>query len=63
MIPAFIIDRVGRRPLMLMAAAGQIICMIVLAVTVHDGSKSAGNGAASMLFLFNKFFACGWLTM
>jgi Sugar (and other) transporter len=62
-IPVFLIDRVGRRPLMLFAAAGQTACMIVLAVTVQNGGVSAGKAAASMLFLFNTFFACGWLAM
>ena len=63
MIPVFIIDRVGRRPLMMFSAAGQTACMIVLTVTVQNGGKSAGKGAASMLFLFNTFFAVGWLAM
>jgi len=62
-IPVFLIDRVGRRPLMLFAAAGQTACMIVLAVTVQNGGVSAGKAAASMLFLFNTFFACGWLAI
>jgi hypothetical protein len=48
---------------MLFAAAGQTACMIVLAVTVQNGGVSAGKAAASMLFLFNTFFACGWLAM
>jgi Sugar (and other) transporter len=63
LIPVFIIDRVGRRPLMLFSAAGQTICMAVLAITVHNGSKPAGEAAASMLFLFNTVFAVGWLAM
>ena len=62
-IPVFIIDRVGRRPLMFAGAAGMGTCMIVMAVTVHEGTKTAGKVAASMLFLFLTFFSVGWLAM
>src|SRR5271154_5505072 len=48
---------------MMISAAGQTACMIVLNVTVQNGGKPAGKGAASMLFLFNTFFAVGWLAM
>ncbi|KAH7080301.1 general substrate transporter [Paraphoma chrysanthemicola] len=63
LIPIWIIDRLGRRKLMLFAAAGQAGCMAVLAGTVANGSKSAGIVAIVMLFLFNFFFAVGLLAI
>ncbi|EED17669.1 MFS sugar transporter, putative [Talaromyces stipitatus ATCC 10500] len=63
LIPIWIIDRLGRRKLMLFAAAGQCACMAILAGTVHDGGKAAGIVAIIMLFLFNFFFAVGLLAI
>ncbi|KAF9891517.1 hypothetical protein FE257_003984 [Aspergillus nanangensis] len=63
LIPIWIIDRLGRRKLMLFAAAGQCACMAILAGTVSNGSKAAGIVAVVMLFLFNFFFAVGLLAI
>ncbi|OTB05536.1 hypothetical protein M426DRAFT_260735 [Hypoxylon sp. CI-4A] len=63
LIPIWIIDRLGRRKLMLFAAAGQGACMAILAGTVHNGSAPAGIVATIMLFLFNFFFAVGLLAI
>jgi nitrate/nitrite transporter NarK len=63
LIPIWIIDRLGRRKLMLFAAAGQCVCMAVLAGTVSDGGRAAGIVAIIMLFLFNFFFAVGLLAI
>ncbi|TVY51039.1 Sugar transporter STL1 [Lachnellula cervina] len=63
LIPIWTIDRLGRRKLMLFAAAGQCACMAILAGTVSNGSKSAGYVATVMLFLFNFFFAVGLLAI
>ncbi|ETS79304.1 hypothetical protein PFICI_09157 [Pestalotiopsis fici W106-1] len=63
LIPIWVIDRLGRRKLMLFAAAGQGVCMAILAGTVHNGSAPAGIVASVMLFLFNFFFAVGLLAI
>ncbi|RYP25579.1 hypothetical protein DL768_011456 [Monosporascus sp. mg162] len=63
LIPIWIIDRLGRRKLMLFAAGGQCACMAVLAGTVSNGTKPAGLVAIVMLFLFNFFFAVGLLAI
>lgn len=54
LIPIWIIDRLGRRKLMLFAAGGQCACMAILAGTVSNGSSAAGIVAIVMLFLFSK---------
>lgn len=46
---------------MLFAAVGQCACMAILAGTVYDGSHASGIVATVMLFLFNFFFAIGFL--
>lgn len=48
---------------MLWGALGQTICMCVLAGTNAHPSYGTGVVAILMLFLFNSFFAVGWLGM
>ncbi|PWY70621.1 MFS sugar transporter [Aspergillus eucalypticola CBS 122712] len=62
-VPIWAIDRLGRRKLMLFAAAGQCACMAILAGTVYDGSHASGIVATVMLFLFNFFFGVGLLAI
>ncbi|KAL5359043.1 hypothetical protein BJX96DRAFT_164166 [Aspergillus floccosus] len=62
-VPIWTIDRLGRRKLMLFAAAGQCCCMAILAGTVWDGSHASGIVATLMLFLFNFFFGVGLLAI
>ncbi|KAJ5107836.1 Major facilitator superfamily domain general substrate transporter [Penicillium angulare] len=66
-IPIYIIEKVGRRPLMLFGAAGMSLSMAVLAGTnyrlTHLKDSQAGIGQAVFLFVFNTFFAIGWLGM
>ncbi|CCH45845.1 Hexose transporter 2 [Wickerhamomyces ciferrii] len=62
----FFIERVGRRKLMLFGAAGQAGTMAILTGTnwaANHGNSSAGIAAAVFLFVFNTFFAIGWLGM
>lgn len=61
----FLVERVGRRKLMLFGAAGQAITMAILAaVNAHtDGNKGASIAAVVFLFVFNTVFAVGWLGM
>lgn len=60
--PIFYIEKVGRRKILMWGAFGQAMTMMVLAITVHNGSYAAGIVGAAMLFLFNTIFAQGWLT-
>ncbi|KAI1959680.1 hypothetical protein LOZ58_004489 [Ophidiomyces ophidiicola] len=63
-IPVFIIEKVGRRPLMLFGAVGMSFSMAVLAIsTSFEGQAKPGIVAAVFLFVFNTFFAIGWLGM
>ncbi|KAF2471210.1 general substrate transporter [Lindgomyces ingoldianus] len=62
-IAIFTIERFGRRSLMMFGAAGQAFSMAVLAGTTSRVSHSLGITAAVFLFVFNSFFAIGWLGM
>ena len=49
---------------MLVGAAGMSISMAVLAITTSfEGESKPGIAAAVFLFVFNTFFAFGWLGM
>ncbi|KAG1817366.1 general substrate transporter [Suillus variegatus] len=63
LIAIFIIDRIGRRKLMLFGAMGQCITMILLAVLGSVQGTGAQVTSAVLLFVFNSFFAIGWLGM
>ncbi|KAF9872282.1 hypothetical protein CkaCkLH20_10109 [Colletotrichum karsti] len=68
-----LIEKTGRRKLMLFGAFGMMASMAILAGTVSTGTV-AENGAPNLetrygvtatvfLFVFNSFFAIGWLGM
>ncbi|ORY07147.1 and other transporter-domain-containing protein [Clohesyomyces aquaticus] len=62
-IAIFTIEKFGRRSLMIFGAAGQAFSMAVLAGTTSRVSTGLGITAAVFLFVFNSFFAVGWLGM
>ncbi|KAK2747334.1 hypothetical protein FQN57_002232 [Myotisia sp. PD_48] len=63
-IAVFVVEKVGRRPLMLFGAVGMSLSMTVLAIsTSFTHQTKAGIVAAVFLFVFNTFFAIGWLGM
>lgn len=62
-IAVFTIEKFGRRSLMLFGAAGMSASMIILAGTTSHPSSGNGIAAATFLFIFNTFFAIGWLGM
>ncbi|KAL0949693.1 hypothetical protein HGRIS_009730 [Hohenbuehelia grisea] len=62
-IAIFLIDRVGRRKLMLFGATTQTFTMVLLAVLGSLNTSAANIVSAVLLFVFNTFFAIGWLGM
>lgn len=62
----FLVERVGRRKLMLFGAVGQAATMAILAGVNSEserGNTGAGIAGIVFLFVFNTFFAVGWLGM
>ncbi|EME83298.1 uncharacterized protein MYCFIDRAFT_39197 [Pseudocercospora fijiensis CIRAD86] len=62
-IAVFTVEKIGRRPLMLFGAVGMSLSMVVLAAVTSVGGTGPGIVAAVFLFVFNTFFAIGWLGM
>ncbi|KAF9006496.1 general substrate transporter [Cyathus striatus] len=59
----FLIDRVGRRRLMFFGSVGQTLTMVLLAVLGSISTSATQVISAILLFVFNSFFAIGWLGM
>ena len=62
-ITVYLIESVGRRKLMFFGSAGQTVTMILLAVLGSINNSAARVISAVLLFVFNSFFAVGWLGM
>lgn len=67
-IAVFLVEKVGRRKLMMFGAAGMSGTMCILAATSKYAAPpisntASGYAAVVMLFVFNTFFAIGWLGM
>ncbi|KAH8111654.1 general substrate transporter [Phellopilus nigrolimitatus] len=62
-IAIFIVEKVGRRKLMIFGAGGMCISMVLLAVLGAVNTPQAQIGSAVFLFVFNSFFGIGWLGM
>ncbi|MCJ1288134.1 hypothetical protein MMC26_007489 [Xylographa opegraphella] len=62
-IAVFTIERFGRRSLMIFGATGMSLSMVILAIATSFNNASGGICAATFLFVFNTFFAIGWLGM
>ncbi|CUA75921.1 Sugar transporter STL1 [Saccharomyces cerevisiae S288c] [Rhizoctonia solani] len=63
LIAIWLIEKVGRRKLMIFGAVGQTCTMILLAVLGSIDKSSTNIVSAVLLFVFNSFFAVGWLGM
>lgn len=66
LIPIFIIEKVGRRPLFIFGAVGQFLTMLFLFVSMEmakQGHDGGSYGAAVLLFVFNTFFAITYLSL
>jgi sugar porter (SP) family MFS transporter len=63
-IAIFTIEKFGRRSLMMFGAAGMSASMAILAGALSNiNNSSLGLLATVFLFVFNSFFAIGWLGM
>lgn len=63
LVAIFLIESVGRRKLMFFGSVGQTITMILLAVLGSINNSASRIISAILLFVFNSFFAVGWLGM
>lgn len=63
LIAIALIERIGRRKLMLFGATGQCLTMVLLAILGSINNSASNVVSAVLLFVFNSFFAIGWLGM
>jgi MFS family permease len=61
LIPVFIIDRTGRRPLLLSGLVGMAIGMFVLTGTTSVVAFAPGVVATVALFWYDFWFGVGWI--
>jgi MFS family permease len=61
LIPIFIIDKIGRRPLLLTGLVGMATGMCVLAGTTSVTAFGPGVAATVALFWYDFWFGVGWI--
>ena len=61
LIPMAIIDRIGRRPLLLGGVLSMGLCMFVLAGTTSVNHFSTGIVSTIILFIYMTSFGVGWI--
>lgn len=64
LIALFIVDKLGRRRLMIWGAAGMAGCLAIIGACLsyaENGNRTPAYAATAFIFLYNSFFAMGWL--
>ncbi|CAM1510939.1 Fc.00g084520.m01.CDS01 [Cosmosporella sp. VM-42] len=60
-IPVFLMDRFGRRTLLMICSAGLCFCFVMVTILLSIGSTGPAYGATAFIFLFQIFYGIGWL--
>ncbi|ETS74271.1 hypothetical protein PFICI_14137 [Pestalotiopsis fici W106-1] len=60
-IPVFLMDRYGRRNLLMFCSAGLCFCFVMVAILLSLGTTGPAYGATAFIFLFQLFYGVGWL--
>ena len=60
-IPVLLMDRMGRRTLLMLCSAGLCLCFVVVTILLSTGSRGAAYGATAFIFLYQLFYGVGWL--
>lgn len=60
-IPIFLMDRYGRRVLLMACSAGLSFCFVVVTILLSRGGEGAAHGATAFIFVFQVFMGIGWL--
>lgn len=57
----FVVDRLGRRRLMIIGAIGMAASLVIIGATLSTGEQGPAYAATVFVFVYNTFFALGWL--
>ena len=60
LLAIFFIERLGRRPLLMMGAAGQAIAMAALAGLTDNLTSARGIAATVFIFIYLSCFGMSW---
>lgn len=60
-IPVLLMDRYGRRVLLMVCSAGLCLCFVMVTILLSMGSQGAAYGATAFIFIFQLFYGVGWL--
>ncbi|KAL5363317.1 general substrate transporter [Aspergillus floccosus] len=60
-IPVFLMDRFGRRTLLMICSAGLCLCFVMVTILLSLGRENAAYGATAFIFIFQLFYGVGWL--
>ncbi|KAL2110432.1 hypothetical protein VUR80DRAFT_1192 [Thermomyces stellatus] len=60
-IPVLLMDRFGRRALLMACSAGLCFCFVMVTILLSLGTKNAAYGATAFIFVFQLFYGVGWL--
>ncbi|KAK0645055.1 Sugar transporter STL1 [Lasiodiplodia hormozganensis] len=60
LVALFIVDRLGRRRLMLWGAIGMAISLLIVGACLSAGTKPPAYVATVFIFVYNSFFAMGY---
>ncbi len=57
MVPSLFLDRMGRRPTMILGSAGLAVCMLIITVLLSQDTRECSLAAVAFFFLFMCVFA------
>ncbi|KAL4975988.1 hypothetical protein BDW66DRAFT_160080 [Aspergillus desertorum] len=60
-IPVLLMDRFGRRTLLMVCSLGLCFCFIMVSILLSLRSTNAAYGATAFIFIFQLFYGIGWL--
>ncbi|KAF6806405.1 sugar transporter [Colletotrichum musicola] len=60
-IPVLLMDRFGRRVLLMACSAGLSFCFIMVSILLSRDSLVAAKAAITFIFMFQLFYGIGWL--
>lgn len=60
-IPVLLMDRFGRRTLLMVCSAGLCLCFVMVTILLAQGTLSTAYGATAFIFIFQLVYGIGWL--